>query len=210
MQQEGRKALFCSSPQSKKHNSSVCMFILWVLVVKWKLWYAAWFHCSQQYGMTLKTLEWKTTWIKSLVFQSRGYTQEGEGIVGRGELGLCLPKRNSMFIIEETHTLLKLTWLEENYFLPATEIPKHMLVCLMGTDFESIYGMYRGILSENIYKEGIPAAVIPFILTDISNLRFSKAQITHDLLSHAVPKESGWTLQLVWELWTNITIPWKT
>lgn len=43
-----------------------------------------------------------------------------------------------------------------------------MLVCLMGTDFESIYGMYRGILSENIYKEGIPAAAIPFILTDIA------------------------------------------
>lgn len=80
--------------------------------------------------------------------------------------------------------------MEENYFSPATEIPKHMLVCLMGTDFESIYGMYRGILSENIHKEGIPAAVIPFILTDISNLRFSQAQNTHDLLSHAVPKKA--------------------
>lgn len=65
-----------------------------------------------------------------------------------------------------------------------------MLVCLMGTDFESIYGMYRRTLSENIYKEGIPAAVIPFILTDISNFRFSQAQNTHDLLSHPVPKES--------------------
>lgn len=60
----------------------------------------------------------------------------------------------------------------------------------MGTDFESIYGMYRGILSENIYKEGIPAAAIPFILTDISNLRFSQAQNTHDLLSHAVPQKA--------------------
>lgn len=209
MQQEGRKALFCSSPPSQETQfCSLHLHLLWVLVVKWKLWYAAWFHCSQQYGMTLKTLEWKTTWIKSLAFQSRGYTREGA--VGRGELGLCLPKHNSMFIIEETHTLLKLTWLEENYFLPATEIPKHMLVCLMGTDFESIYGMYRGILTENIYKEGIPAAVIPFILTDISNLRFSKAQNTHDLLSHAVPKESGWALHLVRELWINITIPWKT
>lgn len=59
----------------------------------------------------------------------------------------------------------------------------------MGSDSESIYGMYREILSENIYKEGIPAAVIPFILTDISNLRFSQAQNTHDLLSHTVPKE---------------------
>lgn len=72
-----------------------------------------------------------------------------------------------------------------------------MLVCLMGTDFESIYGMYRGIPSENIYKEGIPAAVIPFILIDISNLRFSQAQNIHDLLSHAVPKESSRAPQLI-------------
>lgn len=65
-----------------------------------------------------------------------------------------------------------------------------MLVCLMGTDFESIYGMYRGILSENMYKAGIPAAAIPFILTDIHNFRFSQAQNTRDLPSQAVPKES--------------------
>jgi len=26
----------------------------------------------------------------------------------------------------------------------------------------------------NVYKEGIPAADIPFILTDVSNLRFSQ------------------------------------
>jgi len=67
----------------------------------------------------------------------------------------------------------------------------------MGTDFESIHGMYRGILSENMYKEGIPAAVIPFIFTDISDLRFSQAQNTHDLLSHAVPKQSSRAPQLV-------------
>lgn len=66
-----------------------------------------------------------------------------------------------------------------------------MLVCLMGTYFESIYGMYRVILSEDIYKDGIPAAAIPFILTDISNLRFSQAQNTHDLLSHAVPQKAA-------------------
>lgn len=62
-----------------------------------------------------------------------------------------------------------------------------MLVCLMGTNFERIYGMYRGILSENVYKEGIPAADIPFILTDVSGLRFSEAQNTRDLLSYTVP-----------------------
>lgn len=81
----------------------------------------------------------------------------------------------------------------------------------MGTDFESIYGMYRGILSENIYKEGIPAAVIPFILTDISNLRFSQAQNTHDLPRHAVPKrKQSRAPRLIKPSGRNVTVPQKT
>lgn len=116
----GRMALFSKAPLFQETQS--CVFaspylcLLWAVVVKWKLWYAAWFHCSHRCGMTLKALEWKKTSIKSLAFLSRGYTQEGEGAVGRGKLGLCLPNHNSMFVIEETHTLLKLSWLEENYF----------------------------------------------------------------------------------------------